>query len=234
MRSVEQLEAEVRRLAAECESLRNENAFLRQRLEARHVTHSTPAQPISTALPAMPVPSASPVHPADSVASVTSSSPAAERIALFRSLFRGRDDVYARRWDGRDGRSGYSPACANEWNPRLCHKPCSGCKNYSYKPVSDHAVTHHLSAKPTMGVYPLLLDETCWFSAVDFDGESWQDDSLAFLSVSDAMGCPRTSSVLVQVGAATYGYSSIPRYRQLLRAILALPFSLAPWTPDVR
>ena len=190
MKSIEQLEAEIKRLAAECESLRNENASLRQRMEACHVTHSRSAQPISPAPPAMSVPSASPVRPGDSVASVTSSSPVAEKVALFRSLFRGRDDVYAKRWDSRDGRSGYSPACANEWNPRLCRKPCSGCKNSLYKPVSDQAVIHHLSAKPTMGVYPLLLDETCWFLAVDFDGESWQDDSLAFLSVSDAMGVP--------------------------------------------
>ena len=81
-------------------------------------------------------------------------------------------------------------ACANEWNPRLCHKPCAGCKNSSYRPISDQAVIDHLSAKPTIGVYPLLLDETCWFLAVDFDGESWHDDSLAFLSASDAMGVP--------------------------------------------
>jgi len=51
-------------------------------------------------------------------------------------------------------------------------------------------VINHLSAKPTIGIYPLLLDETCWFLAVDLDGESWQDDSLAFLSASDAMGAP--------------------------------------------
>jgi len=190
MKSTEQLEAEIKRLAAECESLRNENTLLRQRLEAGLVTHSTPAQPISPVPPAVSVPSGSPVHPADAVASVTSSSPVAEKVALFRSLFRGRDDVYAKRWDSRDGRSGYSPACANEWNPQLCHKPCSRCKNSLYKPVSDQAVIHHLSAKPTMGVYPLLFDEMCWFLAVDFDGESWQDDSLAFLSVSDAMGVP--------------------------------------------
>ena len=81
-------------------------------------------------------------------------------------------------------------ACANEWNPRLCHKPCAGCENSSYRPISDQAVIDHLSAKPTIGVYPLLLDEMCWFLAVDFDGNSWQDDSLAFVSASDAMGAP--------------------------------------------
>lgn len=173
MKSIEQLEAEVKRLVLECESLRSQNALLKHRLEMGSVA-SVASVTASSA----------------SVAPVTTSSSAAEKVALFRSLFRGRDDVYAARWDSKDGRSGYFPVCANRWNPRLCHMPCAGCKNSSYRPISDQAVIDHLSAKPTIGVYPLLLDETCWFLAVDFDGGSWRDDSLAFLSASDAMGAP--------------------------------------------
>ena len=39
----------------------------------------------------------------------------AEKVALFRRLFRGRSDVYPIRWEGKtSGRAGYAPACANE------------------------------------------------------------------------------------------------------------------------
>jgi hypothetical protein len=47
---------------------------------------------------------------------VNQRSPAEAKIALFRSLFRGREDVYPRRFQSRKtGRAGYSPACAHEW-----------------------------------------------------------------------------------------------------------------------
>ncbi len=40
------------------------------------------------------------------------------------------------------------------------------------------------------GVYPLLFDETCWFLALDFDGESWAPDALAYLETCRAKGVP--------------------------------------------
>ena len=56
--------------------------------------------------------------------SVDRTSPASDKIALFRSLFRGRDDVYPRRFESRKtGKSGYAPACANEWVRGICEKP---------------------------------------------------------------------------------------------------------------
>ena len=70
--------------------------------------------------------------------SVTNSSSPAEKVALFRSLFRGREDVFPKRWsNARSGRSGYAPACANEWAPRICDKPrikCRECGMYSACP----------------------------------------------------------------------------------------------------
>jgi hypothetical protein len=92
-----------------------------------------------------------------------------KKIGLFRSLFRGREDDYAVRWQSRDGKSGYSPACAHEWDPLLCKKPCSKCSNSQYIPISDEAIREHLVGKKVLGVYPLLTDETCWFLAADFD-----------------------------------------------------------------
>lgn len=77
----------------------------------------------------------------------TSSSEA--KIALFRSLFRGRDDVSSRRFESRKtGRSGYAPACANEWVRGICEKPrikCAECPNRRFLPVTDDVIRWHLS-----------------------------------------------------------------------------------------
>jgi hypothetical protein len=121
-----------------------------------------------------------------------------EKIALFRSLFRGRDDVYPRRFESRKtGKSGYAPACKNEWVPGICEKPrikCAECPHRHFLPVTDDVIRWHLSGhdpegKPFVaGVYPLLLDETCFLLAVDFDKRSWLDDSVAFVQTCDHVG----------------------------------------------
>jgi len=113
------------------------------------------------------------------------SSPEA-KIALFRSLFRGREDVYPRRFESRKtGRSGYAPACANEWVRGVCEKPrikCAECPNRRFLPITDDVVRWHLSGADAegqpfvAGVYPLLQDETCFFLAVDFDKAGWRED----------------------------------------------------------
>lgn len=117
---------------------------------------------------------------------VTNQSEASEKIALFRSLFRGREDVFAQRWESaRTGKSGYAPACSNEWRPGVCGKPsvkCGVCANQSFLPMSDKVIEGHLRGRHTIGVYPMLPDDTCWFLAADFDGHSWQSDAAAFLS----------------------------------------------------
>lgn len=129
--------------------------------------------------------------PAVPAKQVTCASPPSEKISLFRSLFRGREDVFPRRWTNKKtGKSGYSPACANEWKPDLCRKPaikCSACPNSAFIPISDHCIEQHLRGRDekgqdfTMGVYLMLPDETCWFLAADFDGDTWQHDAAAFL-----------------------------------------------------
>jgi len=102
-----------------------------------------------------------------------------EKIALFRSLFRGREDVYPRRFESRKtGKSGYAPACANEWVRGICEKPrikCAESPHRRFLPVTDDVIRWHLSGyddagqRFVAGVYPMLLDETCFFLAVDFD-----------------------------------------------------------------
>jgi superfamily II DNA or RNA helicase/very-short-patch-repair endonuclease len=127
------------------------------------------------------------------------SSPEA-KIALFCGLFRGRDDVYPRRFESRrTGKSGYAPACANEWVTGLCEKPkvkCGDCPHRRFLPVTAEVVRWHLSGRDTqgrdfvMGLYPMLLDETCCFLAADFDKAHWQDDASAFLDTCLRMDVP--------------------------------------------
>jgi len=131
---------------------------------------------------------------------VNQHSPAQAKIALFRSLFHGREDVYPRRFESRKtGRAGYSPACANEWAPGICEKPrikCSECPHQRFLPVTDEVIRQHLMGQDdqgrdfVIGAYPMLLDETCFFLAVDFDKATWREDTAAFLESCRQMGLP--------------------------------------------
>lgn len=108
-----------------------------------------------------------------------------EKVALFRRLFRGRTDAYPLRWESKaTGKSGYAPACANEWRVGVCEKPrikCSECGNRQLIPVSDQIIYSHLIGEQTVGVYPLMEDDTCYFLAVDFDEAEWREDASAFV-----------------------------------------------------
>jgi len=138
--------------------------------------------------------------PANGQGVVTNRSPAAAKISLFRSLFRGREDVYPRRFESRKtGRGGYQPACANEWVRGLCEKPrirCLECANRRFLPVTDDVVRQHLSGRDdlgrdfVMGLYPMLADETCWLLAIDLDGDAWQQDSQALLETCRRLELP--------------------------------------------
>ena len=108
----------------------------------------------------------------------------AGKIALFQSLFRGRTDVYPQRWESQKGTSGYSPVCGNEWRPGICGKPkvrCGDCEHRQLTPLTEQALYDHLAGKKTLGVYPLLPDDTCHFLAMDFDEAQWRDDARAVL-----------------------------------------------------
>lgn len=142
----------------------------------------------------IPAPILSPVE------TVTGTASPAAKIALFRSLFRGRDDIFPKRWsNAKSGKSGYSPACANEWAPRVCDKPrikCGDCPNRHFVPVTDSVIDRHLRGEGAggrefiVGVYPMLADETCWFLAADFDKKSWRDDVAAFRETCRIKGIP--------------------------------------------
>jgi superfamily II DNA or RNA helicase/very-short-patch-repair endonuclease len=131
---------------------------------------------------------------------VDRTSSAQAKITLFRSLFRGREDVYPRRFESRKtGKSGYAPACANEWVRGICEKPrikCADCPHRRFLPMTDEVIRWHLSGHDredqpfVAGVYPLLQDDTCFFLAVDFDKFGWRDDATAFLETCGRLHLP--------------------------------------------
>ncbi len=168
---------------AESQRLREENARLRRLL----AIHGIPI-PRSSSDDALPDQTPEPV------AVESKQDRARKRIALFRSLFHGREDVYARRWDNPDGRSGYSPAALKDWKAINSSRPEDRKKvdqnTRKFLPLTDVVVENHLLGRETIGVYPLLADETCWFLAVDFDKKTWADDSYAFLDTCRELSVP--------------------------------------------
>ncbi len=119
----------------------------------------------------------------------------AEKVRLFRSLFRGREDVFPTRFvSKKSGNPGYAPECSNKFVSGVCilktGGKCSECPNQSFLPVGDQVVLDHLQGRHVMGVYPLLEDETCWFLAADFDESSWKDDVVAFAETCRVVGVP--------------------------------------------
>lgn len=101
-----------------------------------------------------------------------------EKIDLLRSLFKGRTDVYALRWESEDGSKGYAPAYVSHGRSR------------KLLPLTDQVFMDHMEGKKTIGIYPLLRDETCWFLAVDFDKGQWQKDVTAFTGTCKRMKVP--------------------------------------------
>ena len=150
---------------AECERLREENRDLRQKLGLSTVELSIPPLEADNA----------------TIASATTNSKSSpdEKVTLFRSLFCGREDVYAVRWEGRNGKTGYSPAYQKTWSNSFQRKPDAPKE---YFPLTDQVIHDHLTGKLTVGIYSLLTNETCWFLAADFDKATWQDDVRAFLN----------------------------------------------------
>jgi hypothetical protein len=116
-----------------------------------------------------------------------------QKVALFRRLFRGRTDLYPVRWESKAGKTGYAPACANEWRAGICEKPrikCSDCGHRSLIALTDRTIFDHLAGRHTTGVYPLLTDDTCNFLAVDFDDAEWREDAKSFAKSCRELGVP--------------------------------------------
>jgi superfamily II DNA or RNA helicase len=171
---------ECTRLRAEINLLRQENALLRaENLQLKLKSPARVSEPRAAYKP-------------NNEPSQSSFSTGNSGIQLFQSLFRARDDVYAQRWQKKDGTTNYSPAKDHNWdshtkNERGKWQCGSDCR---LLPLSEKVLQEHLDGHRTVGIYPLLKDETCWLLALDFDDAEWSDDALAFLETCDAFGVP--------------------------------------------
>lgn len=158
----------------ELKSLRSENARLRALLARHGIAADEPKPPI-------------PQKPLLSLE---------EKVNLFRGLFQGREDVFARRWfSTTTGKSGYQPVCSREWNREYCDKKkykCAECPNREFQSLGYNDIYRHLEGKDpdgrdVVGIYAILKDNTCNFLCCDFDDKScehgYQDDVRAYVSV---------------------------------------------------
>ncbi|MBB4823669.1 superfamily II DNA or RNA helicase [Sporosarcina luteola] len=164
------------KVVAECDALRRENDFLKRVI--RHQLHSTPV-----------------TNHFNTPVITTNESSIYEKIQLFNSLFKGQTEFFAKRWESKSGKSGYSPVCTNDWKPGVCQKPklkCSDCSVRNLIRLTDQDIYDHLCGKQTVGLYPLLRDNSCWFMAIDLDKGTWQEDVLALTDVCKAVNMPHS------------------------------------------
>ena len=208
------LKFELQQALDECARLREQNEQLRVQL-SRFRDHAEPLSLLEK-----------PPLPADSTL-IAEKSPSDVKIALFRSLFKGREDVFAERWEKKgSGTPGYSWVCARKWDRLYCNLPnikCAYCDNKEYSPLTDRVIEEHLRGIRTVGIYPLLQDETCWFLAVDFDKETCRDDAIAFVETCHELGVPAALERSRRVTARMYGYFLRKQYRLRLPAIWDAP-----------
>ena len=126
-----------------------------------------------------------------------------EKVNLFRNVFKGREDVFARRWySTTTHKSGYQPVCEREWNREFCDKrkfKCPECPNRKFAPISYNDIFNHLAGKDqygrdVVGFYVVMQDDTCHFLCADFDDKNcehgYQKDVLAFVGVCNEWSIP--------------------------------------------
>lgn len=129
-----------------------------------------------------------------------------EKIELFLSLFSGREDVFAERWENTQKNiAGYAPVCNKKWSS-LCPKTgggkmkCMQCPHRDFVRYNAGAVERHLKGKRTVGIYPMLPDDTCRFLVLDFDGKEGyeQDDLRRDVGIIRAAGVEKGISMAVE------------------------------------
>lgn len=119
--------------------------------------------------------------------------PLPEHIAIFKSLFKGREDIFAIRWE-KENKSGYMPAYFYDPYMYRAHKMKGGTfQNYTEKellPFTDSALLKHIEGEQVVGIYPLLKDNTSWFIVADFDKQNWMEESKIFEAACHKKGIP--------------------------------------------
>lgn len=173
-------------VTAQNATLRAENAILKRKLNVQQLAQELPANGAGTSIySSKKVFPQAKIVPSEEAPLISK----AEKVSLFRRLFRGREDVYPVRWENtRTGKSGYSPAIRNKWEYLGAKKHGNRDVVPEYLPLTDEAILQHLEGKTVAGVYALLKDETCWFLAVDFDGDAYEADATSFLATCNTVG----------------------------------------------
>ena len=121
-----------------------------------------------------------------------------QKVSLFRQRFRGREDIFANRWQNQQGRSGYSVACDNEWVNGVCNKPrikCQDCSHRKFSELNEPIIYRHLAGHQVVGLYPLLKDNTCYLLAADFDKGCWQEEVKAMSKACQEFDIPHAIEI---------------------------------------
>ena len=121
-----------------------------------------------------------------------------QKIAIFRGFFRGRTDIFATRWQNKQGRSGYSVACNNEWVQGICNKPrvkCQDCNHRQFTELNNQVIYSHLAGQQVAGLYPLMHDNTCYFLAADFDKGQWKEEMKAMSKACHSFEIPHAIEI---------------------------------------
>jgi superfamily II DNA or RNA helicase len=164
-------------LEAELAALKAENARLRGLLGLEDRTIRPRAAAWSPTLFADEADRDAPI-----AVSVDQGSDPHEKIELFRSLFAGRQDVYATSWNNQQsGKSGWSPVVRGGWSNFKS-------PDREYLPCTEDVIERHLAGEIHVGLYPLLPDDSCRLLACDFDGPGWALDALAYLDAAHSLG----------------------------------------------
>lgn len=133
----------------------------------------------------------------EQAAPVCTHSSTREKKECFLSVFRGREELYARKYySTKTGKSGYTPVCKNEWAQGLCDKrkyKCADCPNRAFVSLNYEAVKAHLRGNDPLcrdvaAIYPMREDNTTWLLAADFDEANWQADVAAFRKCCTVLG----------------------------------------------
>ena len=172
------------KLLRQYEVLHKENEVLRSLLKIHGVEYETRMKEDMN----------KPIYSLVSVPTITLSID--ERLRLFQSLFKGREDVFARRWFSKTtGKSGYQPVCINEWKQGICDKKkyrCVICPNRNFAPLTTQDMYRHLEGKDeyccdVVGLYAIMQDNNCAFLCADFDDKNckygYKEDVLAYVGV---------------------------------------------------
>lgn len=114
-------------------------------------------------------------------------------IATLKTLFQGREEVFAIRWE-KSGKSGYMPAYQYDLYHYRMHKMNGGTfQNYPHKtfvPFTADEINKHLNGERQIGIYPLLQDNTSHFIVADFDKQNWKEEAVRFLNTCKDKGIP--------------------------------------------